>query len=128
VRVVRWSDGELVAEVRGDVITLRPIRTRAGGPCEVSAKWGAIYIRALDAKMREEKRAKRLAKRLAKRSGVRLAVVAMLAMLAGACASPTAPATPPEPPPTVGAFCPARGTCTTAYPAPGPAITNPTGR
>ena len=39
--------GLLVLEVRGDFLTLRPRRTRRGGPLEVAVAWGALYVRAM---------------------------------------------------------------------------------
>jgi len=46
-RIVQDKTGrEYVAEVRHDTLTLRPLRSRRGGPADVSIGWGAIYARA----------------------------------------------------------------------------------
>lgn len=46
-RIVQTKhDGELVMEVRANTLTMRPIRTRRGGPAEVVVTWGSIYTRA----------------------------------------------------------------------------------
>lgn len=51
IRIVSTKyDGEMVAEVRGNTVTLRPFRTRKGGPAEVVVSWGSIYTRAQAAK------------------------------------------------------------------------------
>jgi hypothetical protein len=50
-RVVQTKyEGELVLEVTATHATLRPIRTRKGGPAEVVVTWGHIYHRALAAR------------------------------------------------------------------------------
>jgi hypothetical protein len=58
-RIVRTSDQEMVAEVRGDTLTLRPKGTRRGGPAEVSVLWGAIYYRAMLERTSQGKRRSR---------------------------------------------------------------------
>ena len=68
VRVVVGGDDrlgrqELVAEVRDRVLTLRPVRTRREGPQEVTVPWGAIYLRAMVARVEEERRVKGKRKR-----------------------------------------------------------------
>ena len=45
-RIVVGMHGELVAEIRDHTLTLRPLRTRAGGRAEVSIAWESIYIRS----------------------------------------------------------------------------------
>lgn len=50
-RIVQTKhDGEMVLEIRGTTATMRPIRTRRGGPAEVVVSWGSIYTRAQSAK------------------------------------------------------------------------------
>jgi hypothetical protein len=52
VRIVKTRyDGDLVAEVTEDSITLRPPRTRKGGPAEVRLTWGAMYQRLMAARV-----------------------------------------------------------------------------
>lgn len=46
-RVVSSDDGDLVAEIRDRTLTLRPVRTRKGGPAEVLTTFGGIYTRCL---------------------------------------------------------------------------------
>jgi hypothetical protein len=57
-----------VVEVRARTLTLRPTRTKRGGPAEISLTYGAIYLRAMqaqvDAKLRERAR-----QRKARRAG-----------------------------------------------------------
>ena len=53
------SGGAMVAEVRDRVLTLRPSRTRKGGPAEITVSWEAIYYRAMLAQVEAERRIKR---------------------------------------------------------------------
>lgn len=46
-RKVVARDDEFVAELRDRTLTLRPIRTRSGGPAEITVTWGQIYLRAM---------------------------------------------------------------------------------
>jgi len=47
-RIVTDTRGQdYVAEVRSDILILRPLRCRRGGPADVSIPWGALYTRAL---------------------------------------------------------------------------------
>ena len=47
-RVVRDAQGrEYVAELRADTVSLRPLRSRRGGPADVVMGWGALYLRGL---------------------------------------------------------------------------------
>ena len=47
-RVVHGSSGrEYVAEVHGNALILRPLRSRKGGPAQVSILWGQLYVRLL---------------------------------------------------------------------------------
>jgi len=56
-RIVRDQSGrEYVAEVRADTLMLRPLRSRRGGPADVSIGWGAIYIRACLMQSRTQRR------------------------------------------------------------------------
>lgn len=41
------SQGEFVAEIRDDTVTLRPVRTRIGGDAEVHLRWSLVYQLAL---------------------------------------------------------------------------------
>ena len=50
-RVVQTDDGEMVAEVRARTLTLRPVRTRKGGPAEVCLSFSSLYTRALLARV-----------------------------------------------------------------------------
>jgi hypothetical protein len=61
-RAVATMDGELVAEVRDRTLTLRPVRTRVGGPAEIVVSWGHIYLRAMIDRVEDTRRAKRRAR------------------------------------------------------------------
>ncbi len=58
-RVVQTMDGELVAEITDRVLTLRPPKTRRGGPAEISVVWGSIYLRGMVALVEERRKMKR---------------------------------------------------------------------
>lgn len=58
-RVVTTADGEFVAEIRARTLTLRPIRSRAGGPLEITVTWGAMYVRQMSVQADRERAAKR---------------------------------------------------------------------
>ena len=48
VRVVQTKySGDLVAEIRATTVTLRPPRTRKGGPAEIVVTWGYVYDKVL---------------------------------------------------------------------------------
>lgn len=62
-RVVVAEDGfagdrEFVVEITARTLTIRPVRTRRGGPVEVVALWGAIHTRGMMAKDEAARRAK----------------------------------------------------------------------
>lgn len=44
-RVVRGFHGSYVAEIRADVLTLRPLRSRSGGPAEIVVTWERVYTK-----------------------------------------------------------------------------------
>lgn len=49
-RIVRDSQGrEYVAELRADTVSLRPLRSRRGGPADVTVGWGSLYVRSFRA-------------------------------------------------------------------------------
>ena len=50
---------EMVAEVRDRTLTLRPLHTRKGGPQEVEITFGGIYLKAMSARVDEQRRAHR---------------------------------------------------------------------
>lgn len=58
-RVVTTMDGEFVAEIRQRTLTLRPLRSRAGGPLEITVTWGAMYVRAMSVQVDRQRAAKR---------------------------------------------------------------------
>lgn len=66
VRIVLTTTGEYVAELNDRTLTLRPIRTRRGGPQEVTIPWGAIYVREMWERAEEIRRAKARARRARK--------------------------------------------------------------
>lgn len=49
---------EMVLEVTDLEARLRPLRTRRGGPQEVVVPWGALYLRAIQARVESERRTK----------------------------------------------------------------------
>lgn len=59
VRVVSTADGELVAELSDRALTLRPLRTRRGGPAAIRVSWGLIYLREMLARAEDAQRARR---------------------------------------------------------------------
>ena len=61
VRIVQSAEGLMVAEIGAATLTLRPYRTRKGGPSEASVGWGAIYLRAMLARVEEQRRTRRRA-------------------------------------------------------------------
>lgn len=43
-RIARgWREQEFVVEVRGEHLSIRPLRARRGGAAEVNVKWSTIY-------------------------------------------------------------------------------------
>lgn len=58
-RVVQTSHGEMIAEVRDRVITMRPLRSRRGGKAEIEMSWGQLYQHAIIARIEREMREKR---------------------------------------------------------------------
>ena len=57
-RIVRDRHGrEYVAEIRADTLSLRPLRTRRGGPADVVAFWGQVYIRLYHPAIKKKRRA-----------------------------------------------------------------------
>lgn len=54
-RVVTTRYGEMVADVRGDTLTLRPLRTREGGRASVVVSWASIYISAFTPALRKRR-------------------------------------------------------------------------
>lgn len=56
-RIVRDRRGhEYVAEIRADILSLRPLRTRRGGRADVSIGWGAVYVRGCLARPKAPRR------------------------------------------------------------------------
>lgn len=52
----RFGRTEYVAEVRARTLTLRPVRTRRGGPQEIELPFGAIYLRGMMARVDRKRR------------------------------------------------------------------------
>lgn len=42
-RIVQHRGGEFVATMQGDLLRLRPLRARQGGPAEIAISWAGIY-------------------------------------------------------------------------------------
>jgi len=53
------SWGELVVELREDVLVVRPARSRTGGKAEVHVRIGSVYQRAIEQKLAEDRKARR---------------------------------------------------------------------
>lgn len=54
----RYGYAEYVVEIRARTLTMRPSRTRRGGPQEVTLPFGAIYVRAMMARVEGKRRAR----------------------------------------------------------------------
>lgn len=54
---------EFVAEITDRVLTLRPPKTRRGGPQEIQIGWGSIYLRAMMTRVEEQRKLKRRKRR-----------------------------------------------------------------
>lgn len=55
----RFGTTEYVVEIRSRTMTIRPIRTRRGGPQEVELPFGAVYLRGMISRVEAEKRERR---------------------------------------------------------------------
>lgn len=62
-RVVESGEGPMILEITSRTIALRPYRSRRGGPAEIVVTHGAIYLRAMMARVDAAQRAKRRARR-----------------------------------------------------------------
>lgn len=52
----RFGTNDYVVEIRARTLTMRPVRTRRGGPQEIEVPFGALYLRAMIARVEATKR------------------------------------------------------------------------
>ena len=51
-RIVQALQQDMVVEVRGEFLTLRPLGSRRGGKAEVAVKWVTVYAIGIQPKRR----------------------------------------------------------------------------